>query len=101
MNSGLPEMLHCLTSGGGIFTLNHDDLGIGDVVGRSMKPDPGMANGWGDDLERIVLNYRNGSKFEMGYAQPNTAADFSSPTGNSKKRKADKAQTSKVSVQSY
>ncbi|XP_011088410.1 transcription factor bHLH63 isoform X2 [Sesamum indicum] len=157
MNSGLPEMLHCLNTNSGstdmtviqrqrsrlkwqqqqliqhqplayfnerealgasLLTLNNDQ-GLGEMLAPgAMKPDPGEENGWSDDFRR-VLNYGNGSEFEMSYPIPRTvscppnvaaamaaevAADkgkeaaLSSETGreSSKKRKAYKTQNLKV-----
>ncbi|KAL0384082.1 UNVERIFIED_CONTAM: Transcription factor [Sesamum radiatum] len=157
MNSGLPEMLHCLNTNSGstdmtmlqrqrsrlkwqqehfiqhqplayfneneealgasLLTLDHDQ-GLGEMLAPgAMKPDHGVENGWNDDCGR-VLNYGNGSEFEMCYPIPRTVscppkmaaamaaevaskgkeAALSSDTcrESSKKRKADKTQNLKV-----
>ncbi|KAL0365531.1 UNVERIFIED_CONTAM: Transcription factor [Sesamum angustifolium] len=160
MNSGLPEMLHCLNtnsasttdmtvlqrqrsrlkwqhehliqhqplayfnendaSGASLLPLDSDQ-GLGEMLPpEAMKPDPGAENGWIDDFGR-VLNYGNGSEFEMCYPLPRTVscrpnvaaamaaevaskgkeAALSSDAGreSSKKRKADKNQNLKVGAE--
>ncbi|KAK4401529.1 Transcription factor [Sesamum angolense] len=156
MNSGLPEMLHCLNTNSASTTdmtvlqrqrsrlkwqhehlIQHhplayfnendalltldSDQGLGEMLPpEAMKPDPGEENAWIDDFGR-VLNYGNGSEFEMCYPLPRTVscppnvaaamaaevaskgeeAALSSDAGreSSKKRKADKTQNLKVGAE--
>ncbi|KAK4437759.1 Transcription factor [Sesamum alatum] len=105
--------------GASLLTLNNDQGGLGEMMlaGGAMKPDPGVENGWSDDFGR-VLNYGNGSEFEMSYPIPRTlscppnvaaamaevaaskgkAAALSTDAGreSSKKRKPDKTHNLKV-----
>ncbi|KAG8368229.1 hypothetical protein BUALT_Bualt15G0023500 [Buddleja alternifolia] len=101
--------------------LTSNDRGLDEMLANgAMKPDPGMENGWSGDLGS-VLNYGNGSEFEIGNAIPRTvscppnvaaamaevaagkgkgkeAAMSSAATGREsfKKRKADRTQSLKV-----
>lgn len=138
MNTGLPEMLHCLNSKSensemsvlerqrsrlkwqqeqlgqhppftyfngndqlSYLGLNSDQGLCELVVNGAIKPDPD--NGWNDDFRRL-LNYENGSEFQMTSALPRTAScppnviSSASAAGkeSNKKRKADKTQNLKV-----
>ncbi|XP_073157863.1 uncharacterized protein [Henckelia pumila] len=123
MNCAFPEMLRCSDNAAGIITGNAEmgvfsfpiqardlvgningDQGLSELVlGRAMKPDPGVVTDW-------ILSYGNGSEFEMGCvaaadvaADGDPAGDFSPEMlcsavgrGGSKKRKADAIENFKV-----